>query len=627
MCILSSKGPSDISGRTDSAATSLDDVDSNELKRKRPNEADPPKKRHRSKKPIDAPRRPKSAYMFFLAEFRANYKIANPDTIKVAEVAKAAGEVWRSLSAEQRNAYEVKSVGAKAEYAQAKRAYDDEHPKPPRAICREKESSGIKRPQSAYFLFLSDFRAQHKVDHPDQHIQVSEMGRLAGEKWKSMSEEEKAPYHRLSTASKAEYARQKTLTSEERVMFEAAQLPPKDWTFARTQSVPPARCISEDYSSFRMQQPDIDNRINGARNLQANYLSLNQHIDNGRLQLPGRGQPAPPNSSYGSLGLNMLQHHSPIQSPSNMSSQHNNRDSDSTGSQATEFGALHAAGVLQPSSQSLLHALKQLDVAINQRDGGIAGQQFRVVPSPNVMHNGGYGDGLDSSNSRFGRQEVCLPYGPGHNQTSPTNLRHPQLLDLLSLLAPPQGRLEQSRASIPSCSAAPTLTSHCSLPASLQASHAWGSDLMLLNQILGDPNVASQEDTRNLTTQRLLHSLNTGREMQSQLQVPPSSNSRGYENVRSSTETLNPRFSSSDNNCLSGLNALQQLTLLNLVNQQRQSVGRQEKMGAGCMPMLGGLNGGMHPLSVLVSPSQNNPCSNQTASVMAWLAVHAQHGS
>ena len=34
-----------------------------------------PKKRQRSKKPVDAPTRPKSAYMFFLGEFREQYKV------------------------------------------------------------------------------------------------------------------------------------------------------------------------------------------------------------------------------------------------------------------------------------------------------------------------------------------------------------------------------------------------------------------------------------------------------------------------------------------------------------------------------------------------------------------------
>ena len=38
-------------------------------------------KKRRAKKPKDAPRRPKSAYMFFLAEFREKWKVwAAPDS-------------------------------------------------------------------------------------------------------------------------------------------------------------------------------------------------------------------------------------------------------------------------------------------------------------------------------------------------------------------------------------------------------------------------------------------------------------------------------------------------------------------------------------------------------------------
>jgi hypothetical protein len=48
------------------------------------------------------------------------------------------------------------------------------------------------------------------------------IGKAAGAKWKSMSPEEKLPYENMSTASKAEYARLKTLTPAERVMVAAA---------------------------------------------------------------------------------------------------------------------------------------------------------------------------------------------------------------------------------------------------------------------------------------------------------------------------------------------------------------------------------------------------------------------
>jgi hypothetical protein len=35
----------------------------------------PPQKKRRAKKPKDAPTRPKSAYMFFLADFREKWKV------------------------------------------------------------------------------------------------------------------------------------------------------------------------------------------------------------------------------------------------------------------------------------------------------------------------------------------------------------------------------------------------------------------------------------------------------------------------------------------------------------------------------------------------------------------------
>ena len=60
------------------------------------------------------------------------------------------------------------------------------------------------------------------------------IGREAGERWKSMSSEDKEPYETLSNASKAEYARMKQLTPAERIMVLAAQ--------AMHQ---PVRCICE----------------------------------------------------------------------------------------------------------------------------------------------------------------------------------------------------------------------------------------------------------------------------------------------------------------------------------------------------------------------------------------------
>uniref|UniRef100_A0ACD6AI04 Uncharacterized protein n=1 Tax=Avena sativa TaxID=4498 RepID=A0ACD6AI04_AVESA len=50
-----------------------------------------------------------------------------------------------------------------------------------------------KRPQTAFFLFMSDFRVEFKASHPDEKGAAA-VGKAAGEKWRSMTEEERKPY-------------------------------------------------------------------------------------------------------------------------------------------------------------------------------------------------------------------------------------------------------------------------------------------------------------------------------------------------------------------------------------------------------------------------------------------------
>lgn len=44
--------------------------------------------------------------------------------------------------------------------------YDKDHPKPLRRAKKERDPAELKRPQSAYFFFLADFREEYKVPPP-----------------------------------------------------------------------------------------------------------------------------------------------------------------------------------------------------------------------------------------------------------------------------------------------------------------------------------------------------------------------------------------------------------------------------------------------------------------------------
>ncbi|CAM8914569.1 unnamed protein product [Rhodiola kirilowii] len=56
-----------------------------------------------------------------------------------------------------------------------------------------KDPNKPKRPASAFFVFMEDFRKQFKEENPNNKS-VAAVGKAGGEKWKYMSDAEKPPY-------------------------------------------------------------------------------------------------------------------------------------------------------------------------------------------------------------------------------------------------------------------------------------------------------------------------------------------------------------------------------------------------------------------------------------------------
>ncbi|KAL5987600.1 DNA-binding protein mnb1b [Asimina triloba] len=67
-----------------------------------------------------------------------------------------------------------------------------------------KDPNKPKRPQSAFFLFMEEFRQQFKEKNPNNKS-VAAVGKAAGERWKSMTASDKAPYEAKAAKKKAEY--------------------------------------------------------------------------------------------------------------------------------------------------------------------------------------------------------------------------------------------------------------------------------------------------------------------------------------------------------------------------------------------------------------------------------------
>ncbi|XP_021294232.1 high mobility group B protein 14 [Herrania umbratica] len=63
-----------------------------------------------------------------------------------------------------------------------------------------------KKPPTAFFYFLEDFRKEFQEQNPDIKS-MRDIGRACGEKWKTMTYEEKVKYYDIATEKRAEFDR------------------------------------------------------------------------------------------------------------------------------------------------------------------------------------------------------------------------------------------------------------------------------------------------------------------------------------------------------------------------------------------------------------------------------------
>ncbi|KAK4780942.1 hypothetical protein SAY87_017048 [Trapa incisa] len=76
--------------------------------------------------------------------------------------------------------------------------------KPSRKAKPAKDPNKPKRPPSAFFVFMEEFRIQYKEKHPNNKS-VAAVGKAGGDKWKSFSDAEKAPFIAKAEKRKEEY--------------------------------------------------------------------------------------------------------------------------------------------------------------------------------------------------------------------------------------------------------------------------------------------------------------------------------------------------------------------------------------------------------------------------------------
>ncbi|XP_042399796.1 HMG1/2-like protein [Zingiber officinale] len=94
----------------------------------------------------------------------------------------------------------------KADSKLAVRKGSERASKMPKMTKAKKDPNKPKRPPSAFFVFMEGFRKTFKEQHPNNKS-VSVVGKAGGDKWKSLSEGDKAPFVDKAAKLKKEYTK------------------------------------------------------------------------------------------------------------------------------------------------------------------------------------------------------------------------------------------------------------------------------------------------------------------------------------------------------------------------------------------------------------------------------------
>ncbi|CAA2983112.1 high mobility group B 14 [Olea europaea subsp. europaea] len=83
--------------------------------------------------------------------------------------------------------------------------------KKPKTLVSKKQAAKInamkpKKPPTAFFYYLEDFRKEYQEQNPDVKS-MRDVGKACGEKWKTMTYEEKVQYYDIATEKRAEFDR------------------------------------------------------------------------------------------------------------------------------------------------------------------------------------------------------------------------------------------------------------------------------------------------------------------------------------------------------------------------------------------------------------------------------------
>ena len=136
-------------------------------------------------------------YLLFGNDRRDEICLGNP-TLSQADIMKIIAEEWRTLPNHIKERYKSQSIEQKTQLD-----IMENKTRKPKGRFSDLSRKRPKKALTAYMFFVQDYQPQVIKMNPTIHF--NDVMKLVGEKWRSMSEEEKSPYEELSKRDQQRY--------------------------------------------------------------------------------------------------------------------------------------------------------------------------------------------------------------------------------------------------------------------------------------------------------------------------------------------------------------------------------------------------------------------------------------
>jgi len=160
----------------------------------------------KAKKISGAPKRPKSAWIYYLSEQRPHVLKAQPSA-SVTDITKLVSTEWKALKPAQKAKYERMAEGDRERYRADMLNYVPSPEDKEKKRRKHKDKTGPKKAKTAFNYYVAGQSEKMRAANPG--APMSQIMRLIAASWGTISEREKEKYMKMADQDKVRFEQEK----------------------------------------------------------------------------------------------------------------------------------------------------------------------------------------------------------------------------------------------------------------------------------------------------------------------------------------------------------------------------------------------------------------------------------